>query len=290
MSTPTIPPTSETEPGGIRALAVRRPILTLCVVAIGLTVSLQMALVLTGRDIFPGKAAELLFLPGTAVLLTAWIGGRSAVRRLFAGLLRWRIGVTRWLLILFALPLLTLAFLAATGTLATPAKGWGDLALWYVLVLVYSAGTGNLWEELAWAGFVQTRLISRHGLLVGSLLTGVPFCLIHLPLAYENEGWAGTTWQEALVTWGFLVVALPFFRYLAGMLLVDTKGSILAVGILHGSFNAAGSMGVLVGGWEQLPALVVLTLLVAGVRAVRARRAAGEAAGTEPEILVTSTR
>ena len=31
----------------------------------------------------------------------------------------------------------------------------------------------------------------------------------------------------------------PFFRYLIGMVLVDTGGSLLAAGLLHASFNAA---------------------------------------------------
>ncbi|MFL6027727.1 MAG: CPBP family intramembrane glutamic endopeptidase [Friedmanniella sp.] len=272
MRGPTTPAITGAHPGAFRGLVARRPVLTLCVVVIGLSVSLQMALVLTGRDIFPGKAAELLILPGTAVLLTAWLEGRAGVGRLLAGLIRWRIGMPRWLLILVAMPVLTVGVAAAAGTLVAPAKGWGDIALWYVIILGFSALTANLWEELAWSGFVQVRLMSRHGLLVGSLLTAVPFFLIHLPLAWENAGWAGTSSHDVLVTWAWLLVALPFFRYLAGMLLVDTEGSVLAVGILHGSFNAAGAMAVLAGGWEYVPAVVLLTLLVAGVRALRRRR------------------
>src|SRR4051794_6561959 len=282
MSSPTTPATVGPQSGILRGLVARRPVLTLCVVAISLSVSLQMALVLTGRDIFPGKAAELLILPGTAVLLTAWLEGRAGVGRLLAGLIRWRIGMLRWLLILVAMPVLTVGVAAAAGTLVAPAKGWGDIALWYVIILAFSALTANLWEELAWSGFVQVRLMSRHGLLLGSLLTAVPFFLIHLPLAWENAGWAGTSSHDVLVTWAWLLVALPFFRYLAGMLLVDTKGSVLAVVILHGSFNAAGAMAVLAG-WEYVPAVVLLTLLVAAVRALRGR-GRGETGVPRPEI------
>ena len=96
------------------------------------------------------------------------------------------------------------------------------------IFLALGAVTGNLWEETVWGGFVQTRLMARHGLLVGSLLTAVPFFLIHLPLAFENHGWAGTSWRDAAITWGVLLVAAPFMRYLIGMLLVDTGGSTLA--------------------------------------------------------------
>ena len=101
--------------------------------------------------------------------------------------------------------------------------------------------------------------MARHGLLVGSLLTAVPVFLIHLPLAFETDGWPGTTWQDALVTWGVLLVAAPFQRYLIGTLLIDTGGSTLAAGLIHASINAAGAMVVVPGGWQIVPALILLT-------------------------------
>jgi hypothetical protein len=84
--------------------------------------------------------------------------------------------------------------------------------------------------------------MGRHGLVLGSLLTAVPVGLIHLPLAFESDGWAGTSWAQALVNWAFLLGALPFLRYLIGMLLADTGGSVLAAAMVHASFNAAGAM------------------------------------------------
>ena len=84
MSTATLP--------HLRRVAVDRPITTLCVVAIGATLALQTGLLLAGIDLFPGKLAELVLLTGAATLITFWIGGRGAVRRLFGGLTKWRIG------------------------------------------------------------------------------------------------------------------------------------------------------------------------------------------------------
>ena len=84
MSTVTLP--------HLRRVAVDRPITTLCVVAIGATLVLQTGLLLAGVDLFPGKLAELVLLTGAATLITSWIGGRGAVRRLFGGLTKWRIG------------------------------------------------------------------------------------------------------------------------------------------------------------------------------------------------------
>jgi membrane protease YdiL (CAAX protease family) len=120
---------------------------------------------------------------------------------------------------------------------------------------------------------VQARLMARHGLLVGSLLTAVPFFLIHLPLAFENNGWQGTTWRDAFITWGVLLVAAPFQRYLIGTLLVDTGGSTLAAGLMHASINAAGAMVIVPGGWQFVPALILLTIGVVGYRHWRGRSA-----------------
>ena len=269
ITTPTT--TADRHPRGIRALAVRRPVLTFCVLAVGISVSAIGALLVAGVSVIPGKAAQLLIVPALAVLITAWLSGRAGARQLFAGLLRWRIGTARWLLVLLGLPLTTLGVAAATGTLETPTRGWLVLAGTYLLTLVLVLLTANLLEELAWTGFVQTRLMARHGLLRGSLLTAVPVFLIHLPLSYETNGLAGTRWQDALLNWGLLLVALPCFRYLAGVLMLDTSGSVLAVGVLHASFNASGGMAVIPAGWQYVPALVLLTLLVLAYRALRGR-------------------
>jgi membrane protease YdiL (CAAX protease family) len=205
------------------------------------------------------------------VLITAWISGRAGVRRLFAGLLRWRIGTGRWLLVLLALPVITLAVAAATGTLEAPPKGWLNIATTYLVTLVLLLVIGQLLEELAWTGFVQSTLMVRHGLLRGSLLTAIPVFLIHLPLSYETNGLYDTRWEDALLNWGLLLAALVFFRYLAGVLMLETNGSILTVGVLHASFNASGGMAVTPGGWQYVPAIIILTLLVAAYRALRGR-------------------
>ena len=246
----------------LRQVVVDRPITTLCVVAIGPTLLLQTGLLLAGVDLFPGKLGELVLLTGVATLITSWIGGRDAVRRLFGGLTKWRIGAGCWALVLVAMPILTVGVAAATGTLHSPEHGWGGEALTYLILFALIALTASLWEETTWSGFVQLRLIGRRGLLVGSMLTAIPFGLIHLPLAFEADGWPGTTWSEAFVNWAFLLGALPALRYVIGVLLVDTRGSVLAAAMLHASFNASGALSVVPDGWQYVPALVILSVLV----------------------------
>ena len=195
------------------------------------------------------------------------------MRQLFAGLLRWRLG-WRYLLLVGRDAAADRERRAGHRNPARvpPADG-SRSALTYLFFLAVGAITGNLWEETVWGGFVQGRLMARHGLLVGSLLTAVPFFLIHLPLAFENNGWRGTTWRDAFITWGVLLVAAPFLRYLIGTLLIDTGGSTLAAGLMHASINAAGAMVIVPGGWQMVPALILLTLGVVAYRSLRGRSA-----------------
>jgi hypothetical protein len=52
---------------------------------------------------------------------------------------------------------------------------------------------------------------------------------------------------------------------------LETNGSVLAVGVLHASFNASGAMDVTPDGWQYVPAVILLTVLVAAYRALRGR-------------------
>jgi uncharacterized protein len=271
MTTTPDTPSLDRRQGRIRGFTVRRPVLAFCVFAVGLSVSLIAALLIADVSVIPGKAAQLVIVPGTALLITAWLSGRAGVRRLLASLLRWRIGFARWLLVLLALPVLTLAIAAATGTLEAPSKGWLNIATTYLLSLLVLLITANLLEEMSWTGFVQTKLMAHHGLLRGALMTAIPVFLIHLPLSYETNGLYGTRWEDALLNWALLLAALLFFRYLAGVLMLETNGSVLAVGVLHASFNASGGMDVTPDGWQYVPAVILLTVMVAAYRALRGR-------------------
>jgi membrane protease YdiL (CAAX protease family) len=207
-----------------------------------------------------GLAFVVLF--GGAVLLTVVTEGRAGVRPLLAGLVQWRIGVGRWLLIAGALPVLTLIVAWASGTLRTPAEGWLQMSLTYMVSgLVVGALLTNLWEETAWTGFVQRRLMTGRGILAAAMLTAGPFTLMHVPGTFQN-----TAADQAVVTLVAVALLAPFLRYLLGVMFVDTGGSILAVGLLHASFNGAGQMSAAHGGWESLPALLVLVLAVAAYR------------------------
>jgi membrane protease YdiL (CAAX protease family) len=256
---------------GLTGLVRRRPITAILVVIFAVAWPALGIPRLAGHSVPPDRldlvlsALAFVLFFGTALAVTAVTDGRSGVRRLLAGLVRWRIGVGRWLLVVAAMPVLTLIIAAATGTLRTPPEGWWQMTVTYLLTgLVGGTLLTNLWEEAAWSGFVQDRLMNRHGLLAGSLLTAVPFALIHVPGTFHN-----TPAAVAMVQVGVLVVLVPFLRYLIGAVFLDTGGSILAVGILHASFNATGTLSAADGGWQFVPALLVLVGVVAVHRRLR---------------------
>jgi CAAX protease family protein len=249
--------------------ARRRPLVAFLLGAYGLGWPLLTLTTVTGRGHTPlGYAFTYGALLGSALLVSRLADGPGAARRLLARFLIWRLGAARWGLVVLGLPALTIGIAAASGTLQTPAAGWAATAGSYLFQLfVIGALQVNLAEEGAWSGFVQTRLTARHGLFRGAMLTAPLFVAVHLPLQFA-PGW---TWGGVAVGVTALVVIAPFFRYVLGETLVATGGSLLAVGILHASFNASSTID-LPGGWQSLPAVMLLAVGVAVVRRIRARR------------------
>jgi len=222
---------------------------------------------------FFALALTVLVMLPTAVWVVSVTEGRRGVRALFARTFRWRFPLGWWAFVLLGMPVVSLAVGAALGR----SLDTSDVAS----VLVSALLTGflvplvlvNLWEETVWAGFVQTRLEARYGLLRGALITAVGFAGIHLPMIFVAE-LSASTLLESL---GFLVVAALVFRLTAGVVMRGAAGSVLAVGVLHASWNAAsGEDGladdVLSGGQPAAFAVLAVALVtVAAIAVLRPR-------------------
>jgi membrane protease YdiL (CAAX protease family) len=260
--------------GPVRGAIRRHPVLAATSLLIGVTWLAQLVTLVAGWPTGLALLVELAAFLAVPISLSAVIGGKVEVKRLLSGFLRVRIGTGRWLLVLLAMPALTIAVAIVSSSYVSPPEGWAAMAITYVVEGLLLLGlTGNMAEEAAWSGFVQSRLMKRHGLVFGSLLTAVPFSLIHLPLAFDERGLRATPWTDVALTWGVLVVVAPVLRLLIGRLLADTTGSLLAVGFLHAAFNASGRLSVLDGGWWQnVVAVSILTLLVGGWRLMMRNR------------------
>lgn len=244
------------------------------VLAVGLTWIAQISSILLLGNIGPGLIAELVILVGTSILVTGVTEGRPGLRRLFASLVRWRVGLGWYVVAVLGLPVLTLLIGLATGTLTSPAGGWlPAIGGYFLQLLLLGLLLGNVWEEMGWTGVVQRRLMERHGLVAGGALTAIPFALIHLPMAF-GTGFAVPV-PIVLLIWGVLIVTAPFMRWLLGVTYLGTGGSILLVGTMHASFNSSGQLPVFAQGgtFQSIGALVILLAVVWGYRAMRLRRA-----------------
>jgi membrane protease YdiL (CAAX protease family) len=267
-------PVASRERGPITRFIADHPALSFSVIAIGITWIADVAAILLLGTITAGLLLEFVVLIGAALLVTGVADGRPGLRRLLAGVLHWRVGVGWYVVAVVALPVLTLLIALATGTFRPPAGGWLPMVSGYVVqLLLFGVLFGNVWEEMGWTGVVQRRLMERHGLVAGGALTAIPFVLIHLPLAF-GAGFAVPV-STVLIIWGTLIVTAPFMRWLLGVTYLGTGGSILLVGILHGSFNGSGQLSAIPGGgtFQSIGALVILLGIVWVYRAVRLRRA-----------------
>jgi membrane protease YdiL (CAAX protease family) len=259
------------------SFAARRPVLTFLLLMYPIGWALAFAAFALHLPSTPGiAAANFIGVLGPAVLVSYRIGGRAAVRRLFAGVLRWRVGIGWYLFAIVAMPMFTIPVSIVTGTLPHSAGGWAAMGLNYLVALLVGGITTNLWEEVAWAGFVQSRLTARHGLILGALATAPLFFGQHLPLVLANGNGPVTM---LVVSAAFIVLAV-FFRYVIGATLIDTGGSLLIVGILHASSDAAGA--AFGNGWQQMLAAVPVALLILAYRAIRHRSANTPLPAAEP--------
>ncbi len=200
-------------------------------------------------------------------ILVARRTGPGGVRRLFAGVSRWQIGWKNWAVVAGALPVATLTIALVTGTLSAPVDGWPvTVGNYLFLTFVFGALILNIFEETTWQGIVQRNLTRDHGPLRAAMLTAIPFVAVHIPLSFVGD----VTMTEALVATALLFLFAPAMRYLMGRTDLATGGSLLAVGVMHASFNASGQLGV-TGEWQPIAGLA----LVAGLALMADRRRAG---------------
>ncbi|MBD0323660.1 MAG: CPBP family intramembrane metalloprotease, partial [Aldersonia sp.] len=214
-------------------------------------------------------------------VITARRAGPGGVRLLFRGLLRWRIGWVNAAVVVGAIPIATIGIAAVTGTYVAPADGWWPVIGSYLFTtFVFGALLLNLWEETGWQGMVQRHFMGRYGLLMGSALTAIPFAIVHIPLQVRGV----SSVREALVNVGVLFAMAPAARYLTGRTDHATGGSLLAVGVLHASWNASGQLSVVNGDLQYVGALVLLAAVALVIDLVRSR---SDAAVSSPEVPIS---
>jgi CAAX protease family protein len=170
-----------------------------------------------------------------AVLAAALTGGRAAVRRLLAALVRWRVGWWWYALVILGPAAFATVVAAAYGllggswTTAFPAAatGLGSLAL-ALVALTLTDGVG---EELGWRGFALPRLLQRYSALIASVVLGLLWGLWHLPLVFTEE--MGLFGQPIWLLLADIVAKSVLFTWV----FLRTRGSVLIAALLHGTTN-----------------------------------------------------
>jgi uncharacterized protein len=220
------------------------PVVWFYVLAFSLSWLGMIAAVLASRGIAPGYRPYFLFLsifyavgPALAAAIVSQVAhGKTGVQALLKGLLRWRVGLVWYIVVLLGPAVL---FLAAQ--LITKLLGFSvTIALPPVVLspyVIFSFGInflGNTCEEIGWRGFALPHLQKRHNALHATLIVGILWGFWHLPLVFL----VGNAMSEFPLVW-FVSIVTDAFIYT--WIYNSTKGSILLVALFHGALNIVGA-------------------------------------------------
>jgi uncharacterized protein len=219
------------------SLVKRHSIITFFVLAYALAWILESPLVFLRDAVTDTQGLVLVILASNvpsavAIVLTAIVLGRGALRKLLGRLLIWRFDV-RWYLVVVLGPVaLTGGMVASNTLLGGPALSLGMPLLGAAVFLAFSIFPGSaLGEEIGWRGYALPRLQSGRSALGASFILAPIWALWHLPL------WlTGAPGRTPLIYAGFVVSAFGLSVILTWVY-NSTGGSLLLVVLLHATIN-----------------------------------------------------
>jgi membrane protease YdiL (CAAX protease family) len=239
-----------------------RPLLTFAAVAVPsgwLLLGIPVALGLLVEPFV--LVALFVALVAPAVLLTRR-EPESSVRALLRDTVRLPRHGLLLLPALVLVPALTWTAASLTGNAPTLDRA---LLAGALVNVVSSVLIVNLWEEMAWQGFVQRRTTARWGFLRGALVTTAMFVAIHLALAFADADGAADVGLGLVA----LVVAGIGLRLLLGAVDLWSGRSLLTVAIVHASFNAAADFVDSDADWIRYAVVLLLGLGALAIVAAR---------------------
>lgn len=223
-------------------------------------------LIAQGKLVTPGSSVS--HLPGllgpalAAMLVTAYLDGRSGIRDLLARMLRWR-SAWPWgiLLALSPVPVAILVFLILQ-LLGHPLPslhefktypGISDkLSLWVILLVVLvSNGYG---EEVGWRGYIMEKWLPRYGKFGTTIRVTGLWLFWHIPVFLLNQSMAALV-GPMLLGWAFGLACGAFV--LAHLYLLSGR-SILVLALWHITYN----MSVATPPASGIPAAVISTAVM----------------------------
>lgn len=242
MSTPTTIQQSAS-PSALRQLVARHPVAAFLIMAYTITsafalppIRIRLGTFLLGFELWDSLATICgVALP--AFLVMAAMYGAAGVRDLARRSFRWRVGLQWYFLSLLALPIgvmLCANVIYGVAPLMTLVDKWPLLLTLLLPDLFLRIVLLNLAEEIAWTGFLQSRLQDRHGPLKAIVLTEIPFAFWHLPFVLVETG---GELLPTIVLLGIWSTAQLFGRVIIMWLYNNANRSVLLVGLFHAVHN-----------------------------------------------------
>ncbi|EDX73565.1 CAAX amino terminal protease family [Coleofasciculus chthonoplastes PCC 7420] len=217
----------------------KHPLTWFYILAFGMSWIGMVSVVLTSRDIAPLYRTYFLVLsifyaigPALAAVIVAQVAyGKTGVKELDKGLIKWRVGLVWYIVVLLGPVVLLITAQVVTKLLRLPvtiAVPQSNLSF-FAFVINFLATTC---EEIGWRGFALPRLQKQYNALTATLIVGMLWGLWHLPLIFL----VGQPMSEFPFLW-FIIIVTNAFIYT--WIYNSTKGSILLVALFHGALNIA---------------------------------------------------
>lgn len=199
-------------------------------------------------EIPAGLATFGIFGPAiSAILLHLATDGHTGLKSFWAAASRWQIGRRWWVATLLVPP----GFIG--GVYATYLLFGGDVQMSTTLVMLRDAGPLAVTivpvmvlvtivlafgEEAGWRGYLLPLLQSRLSALSASLVVGVVWFLWHIPLLYLPGQQTGGEAFPIVFFGATVILSSVLYTWLYN----NTRGSVLAVTLLHAGLNIWGPL------------------------------------------------
>ena len=213
------------------------PIITFFLLAYALAWIIESPLVILTDSVTDTQVLVVQILSANvpsvvAIMLTAIVFGRGALRKLLGRLLIWRVNPLWYLVVVLGPVALVGGMVGLNTLLGGPALSLGMPLVSVAIFFGFSIFPGSaLGEEIGWRGYVLPRLQSRMSALSAALLLAPIWALWHLPL------WlTGGPGRTPLIYAGFVVSAFAL-SVLLTWVYNSTGGSLLLVVLLHATIN-----------------------------------------------------
>ena len=245
------------------SLVKRHPIITFFVLAYALAWIIESPLVFLTDSLTDTQVLVVQILSSNvpsvvAIMLTAMVFGRGALRKLLGRLLIWRVNPL-WYLVVFLGPVaLVGGVVPLNALLGGPALSLGMPLLGAAIFFGFSIFPGSaLGEEIGWRGYVLPRLQSRMSALSASLFLAPIWAVWHLPLWLQGKPFQTPTLYAGFVVSAFALSVILTWVY------NSTGGSLLFVVLLHATVNLPQTLAIdELGSRATVPLLLYWGLMV----------------------------